>query len=95
MKLIPIVIMILSLVDLTATYFYVSTFHAKFPSLDYTALEANPILRMAWQKFGLPLGMILGGAIVFALLSLIALTASEKMTYFFFGALVNLHHEYF
>lgn len=88
--LLPILIMILSVLDLTATYLYVSTFHAKFPSLDYKTLEANPILRMAWGKFGLKAGMIFGGVIVFGLLMLIVLTAPEKWQMFFCGALTMM-----
>jgi len=80
----------MSLIDLTATYFYVSTFHVKFPQLDYTTLEANPILRMAWKKFGLNAGMIFGGVIVLGLASLIALTAPEKWQFFFAGLLTMM-----
>lgn len=84
---IQILIMVMSLIDITATYFYVSTFHAKFPQLDYTTLEANPILRMSWKKFGLGLGTIIGGFIVFSILSLIVLTASEKWQIYLAGVL--------
>lgn len=82
-----IIIMIMSILDLGATYFYVSTFHAKFPQLDYTTLEANPILRMSWKQFGLGTGMIIGGIVVFALLSLLTLTASEKWQIYLAGVL--------
>jgi uncharacterized integral membrane protein len=78
MTKLQILILIMSLIDLTATYFYVGTFHNKFPQLDYKTLEANPILRMAWTKFGLNWGMIIGGIIVFAILFLIIMTAPEK-----------------
>lgn len=84
---VQVIILILSVLDLTATYFYVSTFNAKFPKLDYTTLEANPILRMAWKRFGLQTGMIIGGAIVFALLTLVALTATEKWQAYLAGVL--------
>lgn len=82
-----ILIMVMSLIDLGATYFYVSTFHTKFPQLDYTSLEANPILRMSWKQFGLNTGMIVGGLVVFALLSLVALTAPEKWQIYLAGVL--------
>ena len=80
-----IAILVMSLLDLTATYLYVSTFHTKFPKLDYTTLEANPILKMSWQKFGLNTGMIVGGLIVFAILFLITFTASEKWQIYLAG----------
>jgi hypothetical protein len=87
---IQIVILVLSLFDLGATYLYVNTFHAKFPQLDYTTLEANPILKTAWKNFGLTKGMIIGGAIVFSILFLIVYGASEKWQYFLFGLLVMM-----
>jgi len=91
---IQVIIIILSLIDLTATYFYVLTFHVKFPKLDYTTLEANPILRMSWKLWGLNTGMIIGGLIVFALLILVTLTITEKWQYFLLGILVmmNVYH---
>lgn len=87
MKTIQIIILLLSLVDLTATYFYVNTFHTKFPGLDYTSLEANPILRLSWKQFGLGLGMIIGGAIVFTLVFLLITNIKENWLYFFAGSL--------
>lgn len=82
-----IIIIILSLVDLTATYFYITTFHAQFPTLDATKLEANPILRMAMQKFGIKLGMIIGGVIVFSILCLIIFSAELNWLWFLTGVL--------
>lgn len=90
MNWIQIVILIMSVLDLTATYFYASTFHEKFPKLDYTTLEANPILRMSWRHFGLNIGMIVGGIIVFALLTLLTLSISDKWQYYLFGALTMM-----
>ena len=84
---IQIIVLILSVLDLTATYFYVSTFKTEFPKLDYTVLEANPILRISWKLWGLNIGMIIGGLIVISLLSLIVLSAKIEWQYFLFGAL--------
>lgn len=86
-KTIQILILIMSLIDLGATYFYVSTFHTKFPTLDYTTLEANPILKMAWKNLGLGKGMIVGGLIVFSILTLLVFSMSEKWQWFFAGTL--------
>ena len=82
-----ILVMCMSLIDLTATYLYVSTFHSKFPQLDYTTLEANPVLRTAWKTLGLNLGMIIGGLVVFTLLSLLVLNISNNWQWFFCGTL--------
>lgn len=87
---IQIIILVLSLVDLTATYFYVSTFNTKFPNLDYTSLEANPILRMSWKQFGLAKGMIFGGILVFCIMLILVLAMTEKWQYFFLGILVMM-----
>lgn len=84
------IILIMSLLDLGATYLYVSSFHQKFPKLDYTALEANPILRTAWKQLGLNLGMIVGGLVVFILAGLLALSIKENWQYFFSGVLAMM-----
>ena len=82
-----ILLLAMSLIDLGATFFYVSTFHTKFPTIDYTTLEANPILRMAWKQFGLHWGMIIGGIIVFGIFALLIFTIQDKWKQFFAGAL--------
>lgn len=84
---IQIIILILSLVDLTATYFYVSTFHAQFPKLNHLTLEANPILRMAMQKFGIGKGMLFGGIVVFMILLLIVFTSQRDWLLYLAGVL--------
>jgi hypothetical protein len=87
---IQIIILILSIIDITATHFYVSTFHAKFPQLDYTTLEANPILRFSWKTFGLKLGSIIGGVIVFSILAMIVYNMNNNWQYFFLGLLTMM-----
>lgn len=82
-----IIMIVLSLVDLTATYFYISAFHTKFPQLDYLSLEANPILKMSMQKLGLPWGYVLGAVIVFAIFLLLIFSITEKWQMFLTGAL--------
>lgn len=84
-KLIIIAILILSLLDLGATYLYISTFHKKFPQLDATQLEANPVLKMAMKQFGIAKGMLIGGIIIFAILLLIVFSLSEKWLYYLTG----------
>lgn len=90
LTLIQIAILLLSIIDITATHFYVSTFHAKFPKLDYTQLEANPILRFSWKTFGLKLGSIIGGIIVFSILFLLIYNINPKWQYFFLGMLTMM-----
>jgi hypothetical protein len=85
MKTIQIIILIMSLLDLGATWMYASTFHQKFPKLDYTTLEANPIIRMSWKQWGLNTGMIIGGLVVFAILLIVVLSMEEKWLYYLAG----------
>lgn len=86
-KTISIIILVLSILDLSATYLYISNFHKKFPQLDHIALEANPILRTAMRHFGIAKGIIYGGVVVFLILLLIVLTSTEKWLYYLCGAL--------
>lgn len=85
-KLIIIAIIILSLLDLGATYLYINSFHKKFPTLDYTTLEANPILKLCMKYFGLTKGMLIGGIIVLVILLLIVFSLVEKWAYYLAGA---------
>lgn len=84
-KTIVIFILVLSLLDLGATYLYISKFHEMFPQLNATDLEANPILRTTMNIFGIDKGMIIGGIIVLGLLLLITWTMAEKWLYYLLG----------
>lgn len=86
MNKIQIIILIMSLVDLTCSFFYVNTFHTKFPSQDPTVIEANPILKYSMKQFGIKIGMLFGGAIVFGLLLLLTFRLQEKYLYYLAGA---------
>ena len=82
-----IIIIVLSLLDLTASYFYVSTYHDKFPNANYTQIEANPILKMSLNLFGIEKGMIFGGLIVFSIMLLVILTLKINFHYYLAGVL--------
>ena len=84
---IQIIIIVLSLLDLTASYFYITTFNNKFPNQDPTIIEANPILKMSIQHFGILKGMIFGGLLVFSILLLVILTLNFKFHYYLAGVL--------
>lgn len=91
---IQIIILVLSLIDLTASYFYISTFHNKFPKQDPTVIEANPILKMSIKHFGILKGIIFGGLIIFALVILLVLSMKPNFHYFLAGAftIMILYH---
>lgn len=85
MDKIVIILMVMSLVDLTASYFYASTFHNMFPTKDYTQLEANPILSNSWKLWGLNKGMIIGGLAVFILLTIVAMSVPRDTKIYLTG----------
>lgn len=87
---IQIIILILSLIDLTASFFYISTFHNQYPNADYTQIEANPILKISMRQFGIKIGMLVGGIIVFGILLLLVLNLKENYHYFLVGALSTM-----
>jgi len=91
---IQIIILILSLLDLSLSYLYINTFHNKYPEQDPTIIEANPILKNSIKHFGIVKGMIFGGLIVFSILLLIVLSAKENYHYFIAGALtlMSVYH---
>lgn len=85
LPIIEIIILCMCLIDIVATYNYVATFNKKFPKLDYKSLEANPILRTSWKVWGLKLGSLIGGAIVFTLVLFLVFTISNNWKWFFMG----------
>lgn len=91
---IQIIVLLLSISDIVLTGLYIHTFHKKFPDLDYTVLEANPIIKLALKRFSIPIAMIIGGLITFSILTLLILSAQDKWHYFFLGALMmmNIYH---
>ena len=84
-KTIAIIILVLSLLDLTASYLYVNQFSKKYPTVDPTIIEANPILKYSMKHFGVQKGMIFGGIIVFAIVLLVSLSIKENGLYYMAG----------
>lgn len=85
LKTIQIAILVLSLLDLTASYLYINQFHKMYPEHDATKLEANPILKYSMKNFGIKTGMIIGGLIVFGILLILVLSVADKYLYYFAG----------
>jgi len=67
-----ILVMSLCLADLLLTYYYVNKYKAWQPEKPYKMIELNPLLRICWEKFGLHIGMIIGGVVILALNYIIA-----------------------
>lgn len=87
MNKLQIIILCLSVLDLAATYLYISSFHAKFPTLDYTQLEANPLIKMAMKQWGIKVGMLVGGLLVFLILTLVVLNLKSDWQFYLAGVL--------
>lgn len=82
---IQVIILVLSLLDLTASFLYVNQFHNKYPEQDPTIIEANPILKYSMRTLGINIGMVVGGLIVFGILLLLVLNLKENMLYYLAG----------
>jgi hypothetical protein len=87
---IQIIILILSLADISASFLYVNQFHNKYPEQDPTIIEANPILKFSIKQFGIKLGMIFGGIIVFGIMLLVVLNVKPNMHYYLAGVLTMM-----
>ena len=65
--IIVIIIMTLCVIDLTLTYYYIYKYKKWQPNKSYKLIEMNPLLRIAWEKLGLHLGMFVAAVIILAL----------------------------
>jgi len=88
--LIRIIIIFLSIVDLSLTHKYLKTFKNMFPDKDYTLLEANPIIKLALRKFGFPKGMYVSIPFLFILLIIAICIISTEWLYFAMGLYVMM-----
>lgn len=68
-------LLILSLIDISATYFYVSKYKKWQPEKPYKLIERNPLLVFLWNNIGLVLGTIVGAAIIWTLIFIVGKTA--------------------
>lgn len=71
-QILLIVLITLSVVDLAMTWKYVSEYKKWQPNKPYKLIELNPLLRYLWEKFGLNIGMIIGGVLILALVTIVA-----------------------
>lgn len=62
-----IAIMILCVLDLVLTFYYVKTYRNWQPTKPYKMIELNPLLVFLWNKFGLYIGMFIGAVLILAL----------------------------
>lgn len=62
-----VLILTLSIIDLSLTYYYVNKYKEWQPNKEYKQIELNPLLVFLWTKLGLILGMIIGSIIILTL----------------------------
>ena len=86
MKGIVIAVIILSILDLTASFLYIRKFAEKNPKIDPTIIEVNPILKFSMKTFGITAGFIYGACLVFGIIILIVFSFAEKYLFYFAGA---------
>ena len=70
-----VILMSLSIMDLGATYYYISKYKNWQGDKPYKVMEMNPLLVFLWNNFGLHIGMIIGSVIILSLNFLIARSA--------------------
>lgn len=70
-----VILMILSLIDLGATYYYVYKYKKWQPEKPYNMIEKNPLLVFLWNNLGLTFGMIVGSVIILTLIFIVGKTA--------------------
>lgn len=70
-----IVLMILSVIDLSLTAFYVYRYRQWQPEKPFNLIEKNPLLVFLWDKIGFVPGMLIGAIIILLLVYVIASTS--------------------
>ncbi len=69
------ILLLLSMLDLGLTSYYVSKYKSWQPDKPYNLIENNPLLVFLWNNVGLVLGMIVGAIIIWTLLFVVGKSA--------------------
>jgi hypothetical protein len=73
-NILVIIIMLLSITDLTLTFYYVNKYKSWQKEKPYNLMENNPLLVFLWNNFGFILGSIIGAIIILTLVYFISKT---------------------
>ena len=90
-----IILMSLSLIDLSATYFYIYKYKQWQPDKPYNLIENNPLLVFLWNNFGLHLGMFIGSVIILSLIYIVGKSAHPIVSlilFLFLGYALQNHY---
>jgi len=70
-----IVLIVLSVVDLSLTGYYVQKYKKWQPDKPYKLIERNPLLVFLWNTMGLWIGLLVGGVIILSLMFIVGKSA--------------------
>ena len=70
-----VILMSLSLIDLSATYYYISKYKQWQPDKPYNLIENNPLLVFLWNNLGFIMGSIVGAVIILSLIFIVGKSA--------------------
>ena len=70
-----VILMILSVVDLSLTYLYIYKYKQWQPDKPYNLMENNPLLVFLWNNLGFIIGSIVGMSIILSLMFIIGKSA--------------------
>jgi len=73
--IIIIILMSMSIIDLSLTFYYVKKYKWWQPNKPFNLIENNPLLVFLWNNLGLHLGMIVGSVIILTLIYLVGKSA--------------------
>jgi len=88
------IVLLLFMCDMFFTHNYLEIYRDKFPTKDWTLVEANPLIRNLVKNVGLNQGIVLSGLIIFVFLLILLWIGGEKSTYFLMGLyfMVDVYH---
>ena len=70
-----VILMSLSLIDLSATYYYISKYKVWQPDKPFNLIENNPLLVFLWNNMGFIIGSVIGTIIILSLMFIIGKSA--------------------
>ena len=75
--------------DAISTLLFMTTYRKKYKDNHWINIEANPIVRFFWRRFGLHKGMLISMVCVMPIIILVSLMASLER--FFFGMTMGMY----
>lgn len=70
-----VILLTLSVIDITATFYYIHKYKKWQPEKPYNLIENNPLLVFLWNQLGLILGTMVGASIIWTLIFIVGKSA--------------------